>query len=60
MFEAKLQKADTLKRIIEAIKDLVKEAPFECSEGAIALQVWRSSLNVKFRRWIHRTSLWWR
>lgn len=39
MFEAKLAKANTLKKIIEAIKELITDAPFDCSEGAMCLQV---------------------
>lgn len=39
MFEAKLNKAQTLQKIVDAIKDLVQDAPFDCSEGSISLQV---------------------
>lgn len=39
MFEAKLGIASTLKRIVDAIKDLVTDAPFDCSETAMCLQV---------------------
>ncbi len=39
MFEAKLSASALLKKIIEAIKDLVTEAPFDCSENAMCLQV---------------------
>lgn len=39
MFEAKLGSASTLKRIVDAIKDLVTDAPFDCSETAMCLQV---------------------
>lgn len=39
MFEAKLGNAALLKKIIEAIKDLVTDAPFDCSENAMCLQV---------------------
>uniref|UniRef100_A0A183EI98 Proliferating cell nuclear antigen n=1 Tax=Gongylonema pulchrum TaxID=637853 RepID=A0A183EI98_9BILA len=38
MFEAKLASAATLKKIVDAIKDLVTDAPFDCSEGALCLQ----------------------
>ncbi len=39
MFEAKLGEAALFKRIVDAIKDLVTDAPFDCSEGAFCLQV---------------------
>lgn len=39
MFEAKLGQAALLKKIIEALKDLVTDAPFDCSENAMCLQV---------------------
>lgn len=38
MFEAKLGKASLLKKLIDAIKDLVTDAPFDCSESAMCLQ----------------------
>jgi len=38
MFECKLRKAELLKKIIDAIKDLVSDAPFDCSETEIRLQ----------------------
>uniref|UniRef100_A0A915PHM1 DNA sliding clamp PCNA n=1 Tax=Setaria digitata TaxID=48799 RepID=A0A915PHM1_9BILA len=43
MFEAKLGSASTLKRIVDAIKDLVTDAPFDCSETAMCLQAMDSS-----------------
>lgn len=42
MFEAKLAQAGVLKKIVEAIKDLVTDAPFDCGENALCLQVGRS------------------
>lgn len=39
MFEAKLGNAALLKKIIDSIKDLVNDAPFDCSENAVCLQV---------------------
>jgi proliferating cell nuclear antigen len=39
MFEAKFANASLLKKIIEAIKDLVTDAPFDCTENSICLQV---------------------
>lgn len=38
MFEAILTKAVTLKKIIEAIKELVTDAKFECTASGISLQ----------------------
>ena len=43
MFEAKLANAALLKKIVEAIKDLVTDAPFDCSESAMCLQAMDSS-----------------
>jgi len=43
MFEARLPKAITLKRLLDAIKDLVTEATWDCSEAGIALQAMDSS-----------------
>jgi proliferating cell nuclear antigen len=43
MFEAKLGNAGLLKRIIDAVKDLVTDAPFDCSEGGLSLQAMDSS-----------------
>eukprot|EP00299_Pterocystis_sp_00344_P000778 c10361_g1_i1.p1 GENE.c10361_g1_i1~~c10361_g1_i1.p1 ORF type:complete len:316 (+),score=102.52 c10361_g1_i1:47-949(+) len=38
MFEAKLEKGILLKKCLEAIKDLVKQANFECTSSALQLQ----------------------
>lgn len=38
MFEAKISKAQTLKKIIDAIKELVTDAKFECTASGISLQ----------------------
>jgi len=43
MFEARLQHASTLKKLMEAMKDLVSEANFDCSTNGIALQAMDSS-----------------
>lgn len=43
MFEARLPKAIILKRLLDAIKDLVTEATWDCSEAGIALQAMDSS-----------------
>lgn len=39
MFEAKLANASLLRKIIEAIKELVTDAPIDCNENEIRLQV---------------------
>jgi len=38
MFEAKIEKASILKKIVEAIKELVTDAKFECTSSGISLQ----------------------
>ncbi|KAI6182934.1 Proliferating cell nuclear antigen [Aphelenchoides bicaudatus] len=38
MFEAKLAKASTLKKIVSSIKDLITDVPLECTENALELQ----------------------
>jgi proliferating cell nuclear antigen len=43
MFEAKLQQAGLLKKILEAVKDLVTDANFDCSSSGISLQAMDSS-----------------
>ncbi|MFH4976580.1 hypothetical protein AB6A40_003289 [Gnathostoma spinigerum] len=43
MFEAKLASSALLKKIVEAIKDLVTDAPFDCNENAVCLQAMDSS-----------------
>uniref|UniRef100_A0A0K0FKL3 DNA sliding clamp PCNA n=1 Tax=Strongyloides venezuelensis TaxID=75913 RepID=A0A0K0FKL3_STRVS len=43
MFEAKLPQASTLKKVVDAIKDLVQDAPFDCSETGMSLQAMDSS-----------------
>lgn len=44
MFEAKLANANLLKKIVDAVKDLVTDAPFDCTESAVSLQVCESLL----------------
>lgn len=39
MFEARLAQGSVLKLIIDAMKDLVSDANFECSDNEIAVQV---------------------
>lgn len=43
MFEAKLAQASLLKKVLEAMKDLVTETNFDCSSSGIALQAMDSS-----------------
>jgi len=43
MFEAKLAAAALLKKVIDAVKDLVTEAPFDCTENAMCLQAMDAS-----------------
>ena len=39
MFEARLQQAQLLKKVLESIKDLVTDANFDCSATGFSLQV---------------------
>lgn len=39
MFEARLLKSSTLKKVLEAIKDLLTQATFDCDDNGIQLQV---------------------
>jgi len=43
MFEAKLAKGATLKKILDAIKDLVNEASWDCSPAGMSLQAMDTS-----------------
>ncbi|CAG7724986.1 unnamed protein product [Allacma fusca] len=43
MFEAKLLEAGILKKVLDAIKDLLNEATFDCSESGLQLQAMDSS-----------------
>ncbi|KNC51754.1 proliferating cell nuclear antigen [Thecamonas trahens ATCC 50062] len=43
MFEARLPQGDLLKKILEAVKDLVTDANFDCSSTGISLQAMDSS-----------------
>lgn len=39
MFEAKLATSVILKKVIDAVKDLLNDAQWECTESGMALQV---------------------
>ena len=43
MFEAKLKQAAILKKIMDAIKDLVNEASWDCSAAGMSLQAMDTS-----------------
>jgi proliferating cell nuclear antigen len=43
MFEARLTQGSLLKKVVDAIKDLVTDANFDCNEGGISLQAMDSS-----------------
>ncbi|KAK3811136.1 MAG: proliferating cell nuclear antigen [Benniella sp.] len=43
MLEARLEVGNTLKKILEAIKELITEANFDCSDNGIALQAMDNS-----------------
>lgn len=53
MFEAKLKKAAVLKKLIDGVKDVIADAPIDCNEHGMTLQVISSSLCLKisFSRW---------
>lgn len=41
MFEARLLSATTLKKVLDAIKDLLNEATFDCSDSGIqVIKIW--------------------
>lgn len=43
MFEAKLDKGVVLKKILDAVKDLVTEASWECTTNGMSLQAMDTS-----------------
>ncbi|KAI0483234.1 proliferating cell nuclear antigen [Xylariaceae sp. FL0804] len=43
MLEARLEQAQILKRVVDAIKDLVQDANFDCNDSGIALQAMDNS-----------------
>lgn len=48
MFEARLLQGAVLKKVLEAIKDLLTEATFDCSDNGIQLQVSHISFTSTF------------
>ena len=56
MFEAKLLQGSLLKKILDAMKDFVKSANWNCTSDGIALQVAHSSSCQ--RSLLYRTTLW--
>jgi len=40
MFEARLLQGNLLKKLIEAIRELVTDANIDCSDAGLAMQVW--------------------
>ena len=50
MFEARILQGSTLKKIIEAIRELVVDANLDCNETGITMQVWEIRDNKL--RWI--------
>ena len=65
MFEAKILQGLVLKKIIEAIRELVQEANLECTDRSITMQVLLNKFPcddpliflVFSRQWTHRTCL---
>lgn len=55
MFEARLPQGSILKLIVEAMKDLVTDANFECSDNEISVQVVFWLYDNVYRLWIHPT-----
>lgn len=43
MLEARLEQADLLKKIVDAIKDLVQDCNFDCNDSGVALQAMDNS-----------------
>lgn len=43
MFEARLISSQTLKKVLEAVKELLNEASFDCSDSGIQLQAMDNS-----------------
>lgn len=43
MLEARLNPANTLKKLLDSVKDLVNDVNFDCNDGGISLQAMDSS-----------------
>lgn len=43
MLEARLEQADLLKKVVDAIKDLVQDCNFDCNDSGVALQAMDNS-----------------
>ncbi|KAF4978146.1 hypothetical protein FDECE_18263, partial [Fusarium decemcellulare] len=43
MLEARLEQAQILKKVVDAIKDLVQDCNFDCNDSGIALQAMDNS-----------------
>ena len=48
MFEARLPQAALLKKVLEAIKDVIDHANFDCSSDGMSLQVRRDVVFTLF------------
>lgn len=46
MFEARLVASSTLKKVLEAIKDLLNEATFDCSDSGIQVNFHQSNIDI--------------
>ena len=69
MFEARLLQGSLLKKIIEALRELVTDANLECNEGGISMQVTyfktyftipsrrNNEYHIVYRQWTHPTFL---
>ena len=55
MFEARILQGSTLKKIIEAIRELVVDANLDCNENGITMQVRESHqiLNENSRKFMY-------
>lgn len=53
MFEARLIQGSLLKKIVEAVKDLVSDANLDCTEEGLTMQVRTTSFSSR-----HRSTHW--
>lgn len=47
MFEARLLRSSILKKVLEAIKDLLTQATFDCDDNGIQLQVMHVTIIIR-------------